>query len=87
VHDVSSVAGSFPPEAYGIKTLPTDFAELMNGPKPGLYAVSAQLIARAQNVPRGGWWLRQTHPIAIVGHSIYIYSVRDGSGKTMPPLL
>jgi hypothetical protein len=71
----NSVAVSFPPEAYGIQTRPTDYADVMSGTKPGIYAVSAQLVARAQNVPGGGWWLRQTQPMAIVGHAIYIFDV------------
>lgn len=77
VHYASFVAVYFPPEAYGIKTLPTDYADVMSGTKPGLYALSAQLVARARNVPGGGLWLRQRAPIAIAGHSIYIFSIPE----------
>ena len=67
--------GAFPPEAYGIKTGPTDYTDVLNGVKPGLYAVSPHIISRARNTPGGGWWLRQTRPVAIVGHVFYIYRI------------
>ena len=54
---------------------------LLSDPAPGLYAVSAQLVARipamgASMTPAAGAWLQRMTPVAIVGHAIYIYEVR-----------
>ncbi len=72
--------GSFPPENYlpGVPIAGID--ELMNAPKPGLYAVSGHFVARMQAMPdatgvSGGSWLARMSPAAIVGHAFYVYQV------------
>jgi hypothetical protein len=64
----------FPPEAYNIP------AEALSGrvitdPSPGLYAVSAHLVARMRPSSRFRNWMQSTEPVAIVGHAIYIYDL------------
>jgi Dolichyl-phosphate-mannose-protein mannosyltransferase/SEC-C motif len=76
-----SYFGSYAPESYGLKYQKVEPGELFGDPPPGLYAVSAQTVARipalgAEFTPRGGAWLRSTPPTAIVGHAFYIYQVR-----------
>jgi hypothetical protein len=73
--------GSYPPENYGLKFQKLDPADLFPEPSPGLYAVSAQLVARipamgATVMPGAGSWLRRMAPVDIVGHAFYIYEVR-----------
>ena len=72
--------GSFPPENYGLQYQKIGLGDLLPQPAPGLYAVSAHLVARYpamadRALPGAGAWLRQTPPTAIVGHAIYIYDV------------
>jgi len=76
-----SITTSFPPEAYGIRCRRTSADELFQGPKPGLYAVSAFLVARIPALPGANQWLRHTKPTAIVGHAIYIYDVAEASPR------
>lgn len=71
---------AFPPDAYGLKADPVGPDELLAGPPPGLYAVSAHLVARLpalgeQTAAGRGSWLRRS-PDDIVGHAFYIYRVR-----------
>ncbi|HEV3333264.1 MAG TPA: glycosyltransferase family 39 protein [Bryobacteraceae bacterium] len=73
--------GSFPPEAYGIVYEKIDVPQLMAAPTPGLYAVSAHLVARIPPLSEkyrdgAGAWLRRTLPVAIVGHCMYIYDIK-----------
>jgi len=83
--------GLYPPDAYQISYQVLDVPELMRGPKPGLYVLSAHLVALlpalgAEVRPGDGQWLRQMPPTAVIGHSFYVYdipqSVADG---TLPP--
>jgi hypothetical protein len=70
--------GSFPLDAYGIRGHRLEVAELLRAPAPGLYAVSAHYVARLPALARaqgGVDWLRGRAPVAIVGHSIYIFDV------------
>jgi hypothetical protein len=73
--------GGFPPADYGITAEEIDAEALMTPLRPGLYAVSAHLVARLPlyAMPDGAsnpaQWLKDTAPIAIVGHSIYIYEI------------
>jgi hypothetical protein len=72
--------GYYPPEGYGLQYQNAEPGSLMTEPKPGLYAVSAQFVARLPAMgdvmdPGAGAWLR-TPPAAIVGHSFYIFDVR-----------
>lgn len=66
---------SFPPSVYGLNYTMADFSEMTNGPVPGLYAVSASLVARVPAHPRTSQWLRRVRPVAIVGHAFYIYDI------------
>jgi hypothetical protein len=72
--------GTVLPEAYGVVCERIGPEELMQDPRPGLYVVSAHFVARvpalgARLKPGGGEWLRLTAPVAIVGHSLYVYDV------------
>jgi hypothetical protein len=71
--------GSFPPEAYGLQFQKVGPTDLRKDPPPGLYAVSAHVVA---HVPGSGGlagavsWLQRLAPVDIVGHAFYIYDVR-----------
>jgi hypothetical protein len=70
----------FPPEAYGIAAVPMRDEELARRPPPGLYAISAHMIAC---LPPGSTldnWLQTTPPTAIVGHAFYIYDIPGENG-------
>ena len=71
------LANSFgsPAEAFGIHYTTADMDELTGTPPPGLYAVSAHLVARVPAHPGVNDWLRRTAPIAVVGHAIYLYEI------------
>jgi hypothetical protein len=73
--------GSFPPEVYGQAYEKVDYQQLFEAPKPGLYAVSAHMVARIPPLSEkygngAGAWLRRTPPAAIVGHCLYIYDIQ-----------
>jgi hypothetical protein len=71
----------FPPEAYGIRTEPVDLELLVRRPPPGLYAISAHIIAALPPGATEDNWVQSTSPTAIVGHAIYIYDIAEaGSG-------
>jgi len=63
----------FPPEVYGIRCHKLDPNDLAVEPQPGLYAVTAHMVARIPAYPGASDWLRRTPPLAIAGHSLYIY--------------
>jgi len=74
--------GSFPPDVYGLPNAKNEVQELATHvhPDAGLYAVSANYVARipalaARESPGATHWLAYTQPVAIVGHSIYIYDI------------
>lgn len=72
--------GLYPPNAYGISYQGLNVPELMRGPKPGLYVLSAHLVAflpaiGAKVRPGDGAWLRQVPPTAVIGHSFYVYDI------------
>lgn len=74
--------GSVPPEAYGIAYSPMSDDDLLNGQTPGLYAVSAHIVASTPAVAKqarggGAEWLRRKQPVAIVGHAFYIFDLRE----------
>ena len=80
--------GTFLPEAYGIACDRIGPEELLADPKPGLYVVSAHFVARvpalgASLEPGSGEWLRRTTPLAIVGHSLYVYQIGTRPGDPM----
>ena len=63
--------GSFPPEVYGIEGQLAGIGRYDLVATPGLYAISAQQVARYYET-----WLRIIPPVAIVGHAYYIYDIR-----------
>lgn len=74
--------GTFPPQAYGLSAEEIGIPQLLESPSPGLYIVSAHLVAHAPALAGvqhsgAGDWLRDTPPVAIIGHSFYVY---DRSG-------
>jgi Dolichyl-phosphate-mannose-protein mannosyltransferase/SEC-C motif len=71
-----AITSSFPPEAYGIRYQKLEPADLMREPRPGLYAVSAHLVARIPAMSGASGWLRRMRPVAVVGHALYLYDVR-----------
>lgn len=70
--------GSLPPSTY---KLPIDIARIdsLGGePPPGLYAVSAHILARVPmqvSMDPAAFWMRRLKPIAVVGHAYYIYDI------------
>jgi hypothetical protein len=74
--------GSIRPEFYGLVYNRIAVKDLAAGPPaPGLYAVSAHLVARgigdlARRYGRGeGNWLLHRPPTAVVAHAYYIYDI------------
>jgi hypothetical protein len=84
--------GLYPPDAYGISYQGLNVLELMHGPKPGLYVLSAHLVAflpaiGAEVRPGDGQWLRHIPPTAVIGHSFYVYDIPQSAatGSTLAP--
>ena len=86
--------GLYPPNAYGISYQGLNVPDLMLGPQPGLYVLSAHLVAflpaiGAKVRPGDGEWLRQVTPTAVIAHSFYVYdipqSAATGSTSVGPP--
>jgi hypothetical protein len=78
--------GIFPPIGYGIQWQKLETPELQPDPEPGLYVVTAHQVAFAPAWGRqlgngGAAWLKTRPPTAIVGHSYYIYDVREDASK------
>jgi hypothetical protein len=73
--------GTSRPEAYGIVADRVVGRDLERGLAPGLYAVSAHLLARtqgrlAERYGRGpGNWIRHVAPVAVVGHAYVLYEI------------
>jgi hypothetical protein len=73
--------GFYPPEYYGLEYQKVEPGALLSDhPAPGLYALSANWMARlpafaAARDPGAGAWLDMP-PAAIVGHAFYIFDVR-----------
>ena len=72
--------GLYPPEAYGISYQRPIGLELMRGPKPGLYVLSAHMVAYLPVIgavvrPGDGQWMRRIPPTAVIGHSLYVYDI------------
>jgi hypothetical protein len=68
--------GSFPPEPYGIVPDPIQNTDLVGGPVPGLYVISAKFVSRLPVSRSPVPWLRTMPPTAIVGHALYVYDIR-----------
>jgi len=62
--------GTVSPAAYGLAVEEIGWPQLL-APTPGLYVVSAHWLAQASG--RGVAWLRAARPVAIIGHSLYVY--------------
>jgi hypothetical protein len=72
-------SGSYAPEYYGLRAEMIDMKPLLvETPPPGLWVVSAHLVARTPAIGENGEgaWLRRVRPTAIVGHCLYIYDIR-----------
>jgi hypothetical protein len=69
------MSASYPPDAYGIRYDHITPADLTREPAPGLYVVSAHFVARIPALPASSDWLHRIQPIAIVGHSLYVYDI------------
>jgi tetratricopeptide (TPR) repeat protein len=70
--------GSFPPAGYGLAYEGVGFGELTQDSNPvpgGLYVVSAHLLARVLANPGSHSWMNRTPPVAIIGHTLYVYDV------------
>ena len=70
--------GTFPPEGYDLAAEKIAAPQLLESPTPGLYIVSAHWIALVPalakaNDSAAGDWLRDTPPVALIGHSFYVY--------------
>ncbi len=86
--------GTFPPGMYGISYQPLDVPALMRGPAPGLYILSAHLVAllpaeEARLHPGDRTWLRWAPPSAVIGHALYVYDVplpspHDAASVSLP---
>jgi len=71
---------------YGLAYENIGLAELMrDDPAPGLYVVSAHLLARTLAYGGANAWVWRTRPVAIVGHSFYVYDIPPGFGSTGSP--
>ena len=62
--------GTMDPVAYGVTAERIGLADLIE-PKPGLYVVSAHFVVQA--VVHGAAWLANSKPVAVIGHSLYVY--------------
>jgi len=72
--------GTVPPDAYGVHQVPMSDEDILYGRSPGLYAASAHIVASTPAIARqtrggGAEWLRNTRPVAIVGHAYYIFDI------------
>jgi Dolichyl-phosphate-mannose-protein mannosyltransferase len=78
--------GSLRPQDYGIRATPVSVQDVARPPEPGLYALSAHVVARGMGelAKRYGDgpdnWLLHMRPVAIVGHAYYIYDIRGPAG-------
>jgi hypothetical protein len=68
------------PESYGIVHVPMNDDDLLSVQTPGLYVVSSHLVASTPAIakrirPDGAEWLRQTRPVAIIGHALYVFDI------------
>jgi Dolichyl-phosphate-mannose-protein mannosyltransferase/SEC-C motif len=66
---------AIPAADYGIANQPASRLDLATQPGPGLYVVSASLVARIPEITGATDWLRRYPPAAIVGHALYVYDV------------
>ena len=78
--------GSMRPANYGIDAIPVQVDDLRRPPEPGVYALSAHILARAGARLRAdygdgaGNWLAHMTPVAIVGHCYYVYEIKAAPG-------
>ncbi len=78
--------GSVRPEKYDLSFERIGLGDLMRPPAPGLYVLSAHMVARGIGELRlryldgPGNWLLRTAPTAIVGHAYYVYDIPERSG-------
>ncbi|HKQ96491.1 MAG TPA: glycosyltransferase family 39 protein [Candidatus Polarisedimenticolia bacterium] len=81
-HVALAYFGTARPDAYGIDFERVGSAMLERRPPPGLYAISAHLLARANGALRARHgegpenWIAHTPPTAVVGHAFYVYDLK-----------
>ena len=77
--------GTGRPQADGIEFDRVNPRDLEKPLLPGLYAISAHLLARARGSLHARYgdgaenWIAHTEPRAVVGHAFYVYEIRAGS--------
>ena len=78
--------GSFPLVGYDAPLQEIENAKLMFQPGPGLYFVSANVVARNSAQIRAGFaggddWMSRIPPRAFVGHCLYLYDIPARTGS------
>jgi hypothetical protein len=73
--------GSFPPAAYDMPVNVVEDSQLAFQPPPGLYAISAHLLAHhnamvEHRLENGDEWTLRVSPAAVIDHCIYVYDLR-----------
>jgi hypothetical protein len=79
--------GSIRPETYGVQAIGVHVDDLLAPPQPGVYVLSAHVLARALarlrelhgDGPEN--WLLHARPSAIVGHAYYVYEIEETPGR------
>jgi hypothetical protein len=77
--------GTGRPQADGVEFDRVNPRDLEKPLRPGLYAISAHLLARARATLSGRYgdgkenWIAHTEPRAVVGHAFYVYDIKFGS--------
>jgi hypothetical protein len=77
--------GTGRPQAVGIEFDRVNPRDLEKPLPPGLYAISAHLLARARGSLHARYgdgaenWIAHTQPAAVVGHAFYVYEIRPGT--------
>jgi hypothetical protein len=73
---------ALPSEPYGIQSRSMTNDDMARGPQPGLYAVSASLMARMPVAAPQFAWLQKIPPRAVIGHAFYILDIPGGSARS-----
>ncbi len=79
--------GSIRPETYGVEAMGVRVDDLLVPPQPGVYVLSAHVLARALarlrelhgDGPEN--WLLHARLSAIVGHAYYVYDIPETPGR------
>lgn len=77
--------GKAVPEYYGIQAKEIPYEEMLEGPRPGYYALSIHSLIRNKMVSQTGEgidWLTEYKPIEVIGHTIYVYRFNEQEALT-----